>query len=142
MLEFRIRNHLSMETNTTTESINVQATCNAKEEYTSIDAQWPGSVHDSRILKNSAIYAQMNNMRHNNVSLPETREEIAFNTLFTKEKEIIERCFGQLKRRFPILQYMVRLKLDRVVSVIISCAVLDNMSKCLNELLLMNKKMT
>lgn len=132
-------------------SINVQATCNAKEEFTSIDAQWPGSVHDSRILKNSAIYVQMNNMRHNNMVLlgdsgyginrwlmkpyrnPETPEEIAFNTLFTKERVIIERCFGQLKRRFPILQYMVRVKLDRVASVIISCAVLHNISKYLND---------
>ena len=37
-------------------SINVQATCNADEVFTSIDVQWPGSVHDSRILKNSEIY--------------------------------------------------------------------------------------
>nr|CAI5845074.1 unnamed protein product [Callosobruchus analis] len=29
-------------------SINVQATCNAKEEFTSTDAEWPGLVHDSR----------------------------------------------------------------------------------------------
>nr|CAI5868571.1 unnamed protein product [Callosobruchus analis] len=72
---------------------------------------------DSRILKNSAIYVQMNNnnMRHNGMVLlgdtgcgtsrwsmtsyrnPETREVIAFNTLFTKERVIIKRCFGQLK---------------------------------------------
>nr|CAI5833687.1 unnamed protein product [Callosobruchus analis] len=49
---------------------------------------------------------------------PETREEVAFNVLFTKDRDIIERCFGQLKRRFPILQYMVRVKLGRVVSAI------------------------
>nr|CAI5865530.1 unnamed protein product [Callosobruchus analis] len=54
---------------------------------------------------------------------PETREEIAFNALFTEERVIIETCFGQLKRRLPISQYMVRAKLDRVVSVIISCSV-------------------
>nr|CAI5852724.1 unnamed protein product [Callosobruchus analis] len=41
---------------------------------------------------------------------PETREEIAFSTLFTKER-MIKRRFGQLKRRFPILKYMVRMKL-------------------------------
>nr|CAH7757204.1 unnamed protein product [Callosobruchus chinensis] len=30
-------------------SINVQATSNADEWFTSVDASWPGSVHDSRI---------------------------------------------------------------------------------------------
>nr|CAI5822607.1 unnamed protein product [Callosobruchus analis] len=111
-----------METNTTRGYFNIklQTTCNAKEEFTSIDAQGPGSVHDSRILNNSAIYAQMNNMRHNNMLLgdsgygfscclmtpyrnPETRKEITFNTLFTKERDITERCL----ERSPVLQYMV-----------------------------------
>nr|CAI5868092.1 unnamed protein product [Callosobruchus analis] len=93
----------------------------------------------------------MNNMRHNSMVLlgdsgyeisrwlmtpyrnTETGEGIAFNTLFTKQRVIIDRCFGQLKGRFPIFQYMVRVKLDRVVSVIISCAVLHNISKFLND---------
>nr|CAI5839301.1 unnamed protein product [Callosobruchus analis] len=64
---------------------------------------------------------------------PKTREEIAFNILFTKGRVIIERCIGQLNGRFPILQYVVRVKLDRVVSVIISCAVLHNISMYLNH---------
>lgn len=38
-------------------SINVQATCSEKCVFTSLDASWPGSVHDSRVLKNSALYA-------------------------------------------------------------------------------------
>nr|CAH7734831.1 unnamed protein product [Callosobruchus chinensis] len=36
-------------------SINVQATCKADEWVTSVDASWPGSVHDSRIWSNSEI---------------------------------------------------------------------------------------
>ncbi|KAG5882590.1 hypothetical protein JTB14_014778 [Gonioctena quinquepunctata] len=39
----------------------------------------------------------------------------------------------QLKRRFPVLQYTVRIQLDRVAAVIISCAVLHNISKHLND---------
>ncbi|XP_046685727.1 putative nuclease HARBI1 [Homalodisca vitripennis] len=40
-------------------SVNVQATCNGLEEFTSVDASWPGSVHDSRIWKNSDVYRVM-----------------------------------------------------------------------------------
>lgn len=35
--------------------INIQATCNSKEIFTSVDASWPGTVHDNRIWQNSAI---------------------------------------------------------------------------------------
>lgn len=44
-------------------SINVQATCNSQEEFTSVDASWPSSVHYSRILRNSNIFASLN--QHN-----------------------------------------------------------------------------
>lgn len=30
-------------------TLNVQATCDAKEVITSVDEGWPGSLHDSRI---------------------------------------------------------------------------------------------
>ncbi|CAH1974457.1 unnamed protein product [Acanthoscelides obtectus] len=40
-------------------SINVQATCNSNEEFTSVDVSWPGYVHDSQIWKNSDIYNVM-----------------------------------------------------------------------------------
>lgn len=36
-------------------SINVQATCDSFEKITSIEAQWPGSVHDGRIWRNSNV---------------------------------------------------------------------------------------
>ncbi|CAH2019190.1 unnamed protein product [Acanthoscelides obtectus] len=36
-------------------SINVQVTCDQNSVITSINASWPGSVHDARIWKNSAV---------------------------------------------------------------------------------------
>ena len=63
---------------------------------------------------------------------PETPQENAYNVLLKRERVIIERCFGQLKRRFPILQY-VRVKLEKIPSLIISCAVLHNIAKYLQD---------
>lgn len=131
-------------------SINVQATCNAKEEFMSIDCSWPGSVHDSRILKRSHIFNFMNNQRSDAIILgdigygirpwlltpyktPRTREEICYNKHHTKSRVVIERCFGQLKRRFPILQYRVRVSLNKVASVIVSCVVLHNIAIFLKD---------
>ncbi|XP_050301600.1 putative nuclease HARBI1 [Anthonomus grandis grandis] len=45
-------------------SINVQATCNSREMFTSVDASWPGSVHDSRIWRNSIVHEIMYNNVH------------------------------------------------------------------------------
>jgi hypothetical protein len=39
----------------------------------------------------------------------------AYNRLFKRERVIIERCFGQLKRRFPILQYACRVLSQRIL---------------------------
>ncbi|CAH2003490.1 unnamed protein product [Acanthoscelides obtectus] len=40
-------------------TLNVQATCDAREMFTSIDVSWPGSVHDSRIWRNSQTRSQL-----------------------------------------------------------------------------------
>lgn len=131
-------------------SVNVQATCNASEVFTSIDAQWPGSVHDSRILRNSVICEVMNRGPANCVILgdsgygiypwlmtpyerPTTQQEKAYNKLHAKERVIIERCFGQLKKRFAILQHPIRVSLDKVPAIVIACATLHNIAKHLQD---------
>ncbi|CAH1985113.1 unnamed protein product [Acanthoscelides obtectus] len=42
-------------------TLNVQATCDAREMFTSVDASWPGSVHDSKIWRNSQTRSQLIN---------------------------------------------------------------------------------
>lgn len=52
--------------------VHVQATCNTKEIFTSIDCQWPGYVHDGRIFKNPNIYNIFKNYREKYVLLGDT----------------------------------------------------------------------
>lgn len=129
-------------------TINVQATCNALEIFTSVDASWPGSVHDSRIWKNSQI-KQVMRTTPNAVLIADdgygiepslmtpfanpNEAERNYNTLLKRERCIIERCFGQLKRRFPILQYVCRVKLANVPKIIIASIILHNVAKTLRD---------
>lgn len=130
-------------------SINVQATCNAKECFTSVVASWPGSVHDCRIWKNSSVRDVLSGFK-NTVLLGDEgyglepwlmtpyRNAVQnshknFNRLLKKERVIIERCFGQLKRRFPILQYVCRVAASNVPTIIVCCFVLHNVAKYLHD---------
>jgi len=131
-------------------SFNVQATCNANEEFTSVDANWPGSVHDSRIFKNSTVGNFLKNRTQSTVLIgdsgygiapwiitpfenPTTDAQINFNAVYAKERVIIERCFGQLKRRFPILHYKVRVALPKISGIIVCCCILHNIGKYLKD---------
>lgn len=46
-------------------SINIQATIDSSERFTSVDASWPGSVHDSHIWRNSNIFPIVSNNARN-----------------------------------------------------------------------------
>ena len=46
-----------------------------------------------------------------------------------RERLIIERCFGQLKKRFPILQGRVTVHLNIVPSVIVACCIMHNVAQ-------------
>ncbi|CAH1973245.1 unnamed protein product [Acanthoscelides obtectus] len=64
---------------------------------------------------------------------PTPGAEINYNKLLKQERVIIERCFGQLKCQFPILQYVCRVKLENVPKIIIACIVLHNVAKSLGD---------
>ncbi|CAH1993542.1 unnamed protein product [Acanthoscelides obtectus] len=115
-------------------NLNVQATCDDREMFTGVDVSWSQSVHDSRIWRNSKTGSQLIN-KADVVLLgddgygiepclmtpfrnPTAGAEINYNKLLKQETVIIERCFGQLKRRFPILQYVCRAKLENVPKII------------------------
>ena len=115
----------------------MQATCAFDETFSSVDCSWPGSVHDARIWRNSDSFRVMRENESNCLLLgdegyglapwlmtpyrnPSTPEQISFNRLHKKERVIIERCFGQVKQRFPILQSKIRLATDKTPTVVVS----------------------
>lgn len=49
--------------------------------------------------------------------------------LFNVEKVMIENVFGQMKIRFPILENLRRVKLDKVPKIVVACALLNNIAK-------------
>lgn len=131
-------------------AINMQATVDASEKFTSIDCQWAGSVHDARIWRNSGVKAQLENNNCGALLLadegyplsqwmmkiyPNPHEEYqkAFNRLLKKERVIVERVFGQLKKRFPALGNRIRVATANVPKMITACCVLHNVAKYLNE---------
>lgn len=131
-------------------SINVQATCESFEKITSIEAQWPGSVHDGRIWRNSNVQqvlrlfdgsaCLLGDKRYNIapwILTPFTAPAIAverlYNLTHSQERVIIERVFGQIKQRFPILNNRVRIALKVLPKLAVSCAVLHSISKHLND---------
>lgn len=131
-------------------TINVQATCDASEKFTSVDAQWPGSVQDSRIWRQSVIQQTLRQYDGAYCLIgdsgygispwlmtpfkpPQNPAERNFNLTHAQDRVIIERVFGQLKQRFPILQSKIRVSLDKVPKIVVCCAVLHNISKHLND---------
>lgn len=62
-----------------------------------------------------------------------TPEEQLFQESQVRTRNPIERCFGVWKRRFPVLALGIRLKADRLESVIVATAVLNNICTLENE---------
>lgn len=131
-------------------AFNVQATCDANYMFTSVDCSWAGSVHDARIWRNSQVQQLLNANTCGALLLgdegypltpwvltvyrnPNGDMQQAYNTLHKKERSIIERMFGQMKQRFPILLNKMRLSTERIPAMISACFVLHNIAKFLND---------
>lgn len=131
-------------------SINVQAVCDANCKVMDVVASWPGSAHDSRIFRNSALYQKLQQGQLDGILLGDSGYRLApflftpfnnpaievtqnFNRIHASTRNCIERTFGQIKRRFAALHIPLRLKLDRLCPTIIACFVLHNVAKNLND---------
>lgn len=132
-------------------SLNVQVVGDADLRIRNIVARWSGSTHDQTIFNNSSIKAQFEgNEFGNSIMLgdsgyalkkylitpilnPTIEVEQVFNESQIRTRNPIERLFGVLKRRFPVLSLGIRLSCDTAKVVIIGCAVLHNIAIIMNE---------
>lgn len=109
-------------------------------------SRWHGSAHDSTIYRNSEIcrrfergefgddsailgdsaYAGGNYLCKplGNVT---SDAERSYQNAQTRSRNVVERAFGALKRRFPCLALGLDFKLDKVQDVIVACCILYNM---------------
>lgn len=56
-----------------------------------------------------------------------TRGQQKYNEAHIKTRNVVERQYGVLKRRFPVLAVGIRLELSTAVKVILACCILHNM---------------
>ncbi|XP_017468241.1 PREDICTED: putative nuclease HARBI1 isoform X3 [Rhagoletis zephyria] len=132
-------------------SINVQAMCSAKLKFQNIVARWPGCTHDTMIFLNSAakytfdngtfgnglILADSGYFLNNYLITPyintRTPAERLFNEAHIRTRNVIERCFGVWKRRFPVLGIGMRCRIPLVQDIIVAAAVLHNIAIDMKE---------
>lgn len=127
-------------------SMNVQVACDSQMRCMDIVARWPGSAHDQTIFNNSALKEKFENGQFGNgvllgdsgyeskhylftpISNPSTPAENLYNEAQIRTRNVIERCFGVCKNRFPVLRRQITLSLARVQAVIVACFVLHNIA--------------
>ncbi|XP_054259884.1 putative nuclease HARBI1 [Macrosteles quadrilineatus] len=128
---------------------NVQAICDSTLMFRNIVARWPGNTHDAHIFNSSKVKRDFESNEFGNGVLVgdagygctnymitpldsvTTPEEQLFQESQIRTRNPIERCFGVWKRRFPVLSLGIRVKEERVESIIVAAAVLHNV--CISE---------
>ncbi|XP_034539820.1 putative nuclease HARBI1 [Notolabrus celidotus] len=134
-------------------SVQMQAVCDHQCQFLDVFIGYPGSVHDSRVLKNSPLFVQslyppegyclLGDGGYPCLSQPITlitpyREpvrgavEARFNRHHSKARSIIERAFGIMKARWRSV-FFKALEVSPVfsVEVVACCAILHNF--CLRD---------
>lgn len=109
-------------------------------------ARWPGSTHDSTIYRNSEICQRFERGEFGAdcailgdsayatgeylckpLAIVTNQSERSYQNAQTRSRNVVERTFGLLKRRFPCLFLGLDFKLQKVQDVIIACCILHNM---------------
>ncbi|XP_046408698.1 putative nuclease HARBI1 [Ischnura elegans] len=128
-------------------SLRMQAVCIASGKIIHAYTGFPGSVHDSRVLRHSSIYAESRYppegyflvgdggypCRASPIALitpyraPSNDSQTLFNHKLSKARIVVERVFGMLKTRWrSVFTKVIEVKIAKAVKVIIACAVMHN----------------
>lgn len=131
--------------------INVQTVSDRDLYIRDIVARWPGSTHDQTIFNNSTLKQRFEEGHFGKYMLVgdsgyqlkpylmtkmqnvHTPAENLFNESIIRTRNVVERQYGVWKRRFPVLQLEMHLKIESVLTVIIATAVLHNIALQANE---------
>ncbi|XP_028402149.1 putative nuclease HARBI1 [Dendronephthya gigantea] len=128
-------------------ALQLQMVCDNNMVLTDVLAGWPGSVHDSRVLRNSSLCATAaDKFPHdyhllgdggyplrrwlmvpfrNNGHLP--LNQVNFNRVLSSNRQIVERAVSLLKGRWRKLKYLDHLAVKLMVEIIMGACVLHNL---------------
>ncbi|XP_054278994.1 putative nuclease HARBI1 [Macrosteles quadrilineatus] len=129
-------------------SLNVMMISGPKYEVFAVNPNWPGSVHDSRVFRNSAVYRSFENgwrpfpdavilgdsaygmkewlMAPLNGNIENLRER-KFNRAHKATRRMVENTFGIMKERFPCLNHL-RVSPRHAAEIVLVCCVLHNVA--------------
>ena len=125
--------------------------CDHRGRFINIIAKWPGSVHDSRVLRSSPLWDIMESGRIKGCILGDSgypcrswlmtpllhvhsAQERHYNSVHKGTRVLIEQSIGRWKRRFHILHLQSRLKNpEATCKVICATAILHNIAVDRNE---------
>ncbi|XP_062327791.1 putative nuclease HARBI1 [Osmerus eperlanus] len=130
-------------------SINVQIICDAAHLISNVEAKWPGSVHDSRIYRESTLSNRVANGEFHGHLLgdrgypcqptlmtpyhdPEPGPQQWYNVAHCRTRARVEMTIGILKARFQCLRRL-RVKPERACDIIVACVVLHNIATIRGE---------
>lgn len=133
-------------------SVNVQIVVDHEYRIINVDASWPGSAHDSFILRQSDVWRAFENnppMLTGHILAdsgypnrrwlltpyadPNTVQRRAYNRAHKRTRVAVEQTIGQWKRRFACLSTRLRVPIDKVAQIIGAAAVLHNLAKIIPD---------
>lgn len=133
-------------------SLNVQTISCPDLKIMDVVARWPGSCHDQTIFKKSLVYNKLVSGYWKNSLIvadsgyaysqyvvtpylnPQNAPEGLYNESLIRTRNPVERSYGVLKRRFPVLSFGSRLKIETTQSMIVACCILHNLACDHNDL--------
>lgn len=131
-------------------SIQMQAVVDSFGKFIDVFVGFPGSVHDTRVLKNSSLYINHSfppssyyligdsgypcMLAPLTIIIPykdPTRNEKKFNTIISSARNVVECAFGIMKKRWRVLKKTMELKIKNCIKTVFVGCILHNI--CLNS---------